>query len=127
MFEDASSLKVSFRFNVSASDELSLLSVWVPVVIWRSIGIAISSPWTSSTTTVLVAWDCTAGLVSCGVSAEVVFLMPQSPVGALVALAGSGNVVVSRQSPFAGVASVESRVGSALSSPDTGSVGVSTV
>ncbi len=125
VFEDTSSLTVSFRFNVSASGELSPLSVWVPVVTWQSHKTATSSPWIPSMTTVLVAWDCMAGLVSCTVLTEAVFPMPQSMVGVLVARACSGNVVVSRQSPLTGVASVESRVGSALSSPDTRAVEVS--
>ena len=71
VLEEVSSLCVSFRFIVSVPNKLPLFSVWVPVVIWRSIGIEVSSPEISSTSTVLVAWDCMAGLVSCAVSAGV--------------------------------------------------------
>ncbi len=65
VLEEVSSLSVSFSGNASASNRLSLLSVCVPVVIWRSIGIMIFSPETSYTSTLLVDWDCIAGLVSC--------------------------------------------------------------
>ena len=83
VLEEVSSLIVSFSFNVSVSNKLPSFSVWVPVVIWRSIGIVVSSPEISSTSTVLVAWDCMAGLVSCAISVEVVFLMLHCTVGTL--------------------------------------------
>ncbi len=75
--------------------------------------------------TVLVAWDSTAGLVSCIVSVGAAFTVLHSTAGALVAITGSGNLVILRQSASTGVAPVESRAGSALSSPDVGSVVVS--
>ncbi len=95
VLEEVSSLSVSFNFNVSASNKLSLCSVWVPVVAWRSFGILVLPPGISFTSTVLVAWDWRAGLVFYAVSADVVFLMLQWTVGTLEAVTCSGNAMVS--------------------------------
>ena len=127
VLEEVSSLRVFFRLKVSVSNKLPLFSVWVPVVTWHSIGIVVSSPEISSTSTILVAWDRMADLVSCAVPAEVAFLTLQCMVGTLGAVICAGSVMVFGQSPPAGAASVDPRVWSALVSPDTGSVGMSSL